>query len=319
MDHYNESDDPVHTNSPAIRDHTASPAGRTIPSASGNPKEGKGVPGLWPEINSLHGGCHMNKYALVICIFIMLFPICGQGSTLPEKATYHLFTNGIRVGTNKIEFKEKDGKIIITSVTSFAYEDNELEMKCTTIADAKTYQTLRVTYEGKKSKRSVAGDFILDSDTLTGTMTDEGNEYPFNAKLSGNGTYAMQENNMEHLMLLLQDFVPSGEYVKKYQLFFPIYTTIGETNAHFESERELPIGDTSLICKKVSIVMQLSDVFILFVDPKNNLPAYALYPSTKWEAFLESYFGEEPITFYRHPDTMVEPEEEESEEEAPKE
>jgi hypothetical protein len=250
----------------------------------------------------------------------MLFPNIGQSSTLPKKATYHLFTNGIYVGTNKIEFAEKDGKIIVKSVTSFAYEENELEMKSTTIADAKTFQTLRVTYEGKKSKRPVAGDFTLDSDTLTGTMMDAGNEYPFNAKLSGNGTYAMQENHMEHLMLLLQDFIPSGEYAKKYQLFFPIYTTIGETNAHFESERELPVGDATMICKKISIVMQLSDVFVLFVDPENSLPVYALYPSTKWEAFLESYYGKEPLTFYRHPDTMIAPEEEEekTEEEAPK-
>jgi hypothetical protein len=160
----------------------------------------------------------------------------------------------------------------------------------------------------------VEGDFILDSDTLTGTMSDMGNEYPFNAKLSGNGTYAMQENHMEHHMLMLQDFISSGEYVKKYQLFFPVYTTIGETSANFESEREIPIGDSTLVCKKISIVMQLSDVFMLFVDPKNSLPVYALYPSTKWEAFLESYFGEEPLTFYRHPDTMVAPEEEEPEE-----
>lgn len=252
----------------------------------------------------------MKKIALVMCIFIMLSPISGKGAKLPDKATYHLFTNGISVGTNKIETTQKDGRIIITSQTSYSFEGNELELKCKTVADAKTFQTLHVTYEGKRSGKPISGDFTLDGDTLMGTMTEGDNEFPFNAKLSGNGTFAMQENTMEHMMLLMQSFVPTGEFMKKYELFFPVYTTIGNTDAYFESERELPVGEGSLICKKVTMRMQLSDMFILFVDPDTNLPVYALYPSTKWEAFLESCFGEDPLTFYRHPDTMIEPEEE---------
>jgi hypothetical protein len=252
----------------------------------------------------------VNKLMLVICTLIMLFPLSSQGAKLPQKAIYRLFTNGIYTGTNEIETKEKDGKIIITSITKDSYEESELELKTTTVVDSKTFQTLRLTYEGKKDKRPISGDFVLDSDTLSGTMTDEGNEYPFNAKLSGAGTYALQENNMEHIMLLMQNFMPSGEFAKKYQLFFPIYTTIGDTDVHLESERELPVGDKSMVCKKVTMKMQLSDIFVLFIDPANNLPVYVLYPSTRWEAFLESYFGENPQTFYRFPDTMQEPNEE---------
>jgi hypothetical protein len=244
----------------------------------------------------------------------MLFPLSSRGTKLPDKATFHLFTDGVYAGTNKIETVEKDGKLIITSVTSFAYGENILELESTTIADSKTFQTLRVKYEGKKGERPISGEFVLDGDTLIGKMSDAGNEFPFNAKLSGTGTFAMQENCLEHMMLLLQNFIPTGEFTKRYQLFFPVHTTIGETDAYFESEREIPVGESSLICKKVSMRMQLSDMFILFVDPKNNLPVYSLYPSTKWEAFLESYFGEEPLTFYRHPEPMQEPIEETPEE-----
>lgn len=256
----------------------------------------------------------MNKWILVICMFLMLLPLSGPYAQLPQKATYHLFTNGIHAGTNKIEITKKDGKFIITSVTEFAYLENELELTTTTIADAKTFQTLRITYEGKKNRRPIAGDFILDSDTLSGTMSDDGNEFPFHAKLSGAGTFAMQENTLEHMMLVMQSFVPSKEFAKKYQLFFPISTTIGDTDAIFESERELPVGDKTMVCKKITMTMQLSDRFIVFVDPENSYPVYALYPSTKWEAFLESYYGEEPLTFYRHPEPMEEPIQESPEE-----
>jgi len=241
----------------------------------------------------------------------MLLPISRSSAQLPDKATYHLFTNGVYAGTNKIEFTRKDGKIIATSVTSFGFGDDQLDLKSTTVVDAKTYQTLHVSYEGKRSGKMISGDFTLDGDTLFGTMSEEENEYPFHAGLSGDGTYAMQENNMEGIMLLMQNFLSTDQFVKKYQLFFPLYTTIGDTDVRMESEREIPIGDKSLVCKKVTMTMQLSDMYILFIDPKNNLPAYALYPSSKWEAFLESYFGEKPLTFYRNPDTMTEPPEDE--------
>jgi hypothetical protein len=311
MDHYNESDVPVYINSSQIREQPPYAAQSPF---SREPSVGRGVPGLWPETDLLHGGCHMNKWILVICVFLMLLPLSGPYAELPKKATYHLFTNGVSAGTNKIETTEKNGRIILTSVTSYAYGDNVLELTSTTEADAKTFQTLRIKYKGHRNNRPVAGDFTLNSDTLTGTMTDDGNEFPFNAKLSGDGTFAMQQNTLEHMMLLIQNFVPTEKFMKTFQLFFPISTTIGTTNAHFESEREIPVGDKMVVCKKITMRMQLSDLFIVFVDPATNYPIYALYPSTKWEAFLESSFGEDPLTFYRHPEPMEEPIEESPEE-----
>ncbi|MFH1754506.1 MAG: hypothetical protein ABIA59_02275, partial [Candidatus Latescibacterota bacterium] len=120
----------------------------------------------------------MNKWILVICVFLMLSPILAQGATFPAKATYHLFTNGISTGSNTIETVEKNGRIIMTSVTHYSYEEIEIEMKSITEADAKTFTTLRVSYEGKRNNTPVSGHFVLDNDTLTGTMMDGENSYP---------------------------------------------------------------------------------------------------------------------------------------------
>ena len=249
----------------------------------------------------------MWKWILTIIGMLIVVPGASGGTDFPSKATYHFLGRGQPIGRNEITFKKKDGKILITSSTRISSDFfNDYEMNSETIVDPTTYRTLLFTYEGFQNGKPVSGQFIMTEDSVFGHIEYDGNEYPWHRKSSGSGIYSIQEYNMEHHILLARAYLKQEKYVSNFQLFFPSSTLLAPAKVSFESERELPVGNRSLLSKKLRVEPRSSITVYQFIDPETELPFYIFFSGSNIEAFLESYFGEHPTSYLKVRETSAE-------------
>ena len=83
------------------------------------------------------------------------------------------------------------------------------------------------------------------------------------------------------------------------EVLLPSSTILGDMSLFTESERELPVGDKNMVCKKIIVSIQGSANIFSYVDPALDLPIFLGFPSTKTEALLESHYGKNPTPFYQ--------------------
>ena len=101
-------------------------------------------------------------------------------------------------------------------------------------------------------------------------------------------------------MTLSKAFAGTNEYMMKTHIIHPVITATLPAQLFTESERSLPVGEKDIICNKIIISFRSSPSVFAYVDPKTDLPISLGFPSSKTEAHLESYFGENPTPFYQH-------------------
>ncbi|NIM18899.1 MAG: hypothetical protein GTO42_02590 [Candidatus Latescibacteria bacterium] len=249
----------------------------------------------------------MRKWIPIVLGFFFIFASAAFGGEFPLTATYHFFDSSQPIGFCKISAKEKDGKILINSRTLVEGEDYRIDMNAETEADPVTFRTHRFTYDGTVDRRPVSGKFHLQEDSIYGYSETDGNGFSYEKKLDSSGVFPLQEFLMEHQILLARAYLSGEKYLMKCNVFFPSHTTATPASITIESEREIPVGDKAVVCKKLVINVQSSSAIASFVDPKVNLPIYILFPATQIEAFLESHYGEHPTPFYRKLEPSAEP------------
>ncbi len=244
----------------------------------------------------------MWKWMILSLAGVMACPSPSECSKLPREATYHIFIHALHSGTNKISIEEKDNTLILKSVTHMVYEKSALDLRSRTIADAKTFRTISFEYEGTQNGKEISGFFSCSNDTIKGTFSVNGHEFPWKRAMSFDGIFAIQDYHFQHYMLLMKAYTETGEYIMRGEAFYPSSTMLLNFKLYTESERELPVGDTSLVCKKVIITLINTPPIISYIDPAEDLPLYIGFSATKTEAMLESYYGENPTPYYQRLD-----------------
>ncbi len=244
----------------------------------------------------------MWKWMILSLAGIMACPSPSECSKLPREATYHIFIHGLHSGTNKITVEERDNTLILNSVNHVVYEEFRLDIRSRTVADSRTFQALSFEYEGVLGDQSISGHLSTSNDTVSGTFTVDGQEFAWKKAMKSDGIFAIQDYHFEHYMLLMKAFSANGEYLMRGEVLYPITTIMANLQLFAESEREMPIGDKSMVCKKVVISLQNTPSVFAFVDPAEELPIYLGFPSSKTEAMLESYYGENPTPLYQRLD-----------------
>jgi hypothetical protein len=183
-------------------------------------------------------------------------------------------------------------------VTHMAYEKSQLDVRSRTVADARTFRTLSYEYDGVQDGKHINGHFSTSGDTIKGVFLSDGHEFEWKNAIKSKAVFAIEDYHFEHYMLLMKAYAKLGGYVMKEQTVNPSSTILSNVTLYTESERELPVGKKSIVCKKVAISFPNSSPFIVYVDPAEELPIYLGFPFSKTEALLESYYGENPTPYY---------------------
>ena len=53
------------------------------------------------------------------------------------------------------------------------------------------------------------------------------------------------------------------------------------------------------VCENLSVALTGSEPYVNLYSPDLGIPVYMAFPAADVEAFLESFFGENPTTYYR--------------------
>ncbi len=243
---------------------------------------------------------------LIVLAVFFAFPAASGETKFPKEATFHFLMNSEPIGSNKSTFEEKDGIIIITSNTHVQNEEFDYRLSSRTEADAKTFQTLRYEYSGLQDGDTISGQFSLSEKEVAGYIVINEDRFSWSETTSTSGTYALQSYLMEHHILIVKAFLAGEQhYNREFELFYPSNTMLVPMRMNFESERELPLEDKAIVCKRLRMEMKGAQPVITFADPKENLPVYILFHSVRVEAFLESYFGKNPRSYYKWPEDQA--------------
>ncbi len=234
-----------------------------------------------------------------------LIVVCASGgvaeATLPSRAAYTFFVQGQRVGHCDVRIVQSADALHLQSKIRVENGPTVIELSTRAEADPRTYALRAYSFEGTKGGMPVSATLAVVGDSVTGTTAIDGQTRRHRRSVTPRPVVVWEDWAMEiEILLALQqarEFKnPSTRALLLAGSFSSTVITLG-----FTGEAVVESADRSMTARKLVIGIEGGEPFESLIDPKQGVPVYIHFPGLKAEAFLDNFFGDNPVPRYSPP------------------
>ncbi len=259
-------------------------------------------PSDW-EKTTTNMGNFATARAAVLILALVTSTAEAAAEGLPSKLAYTFYLRGSRVGQASVTIQEKGEVLRLESKLHVETAKARLELSTHTEADPKTFALRSFAYEGVKGKDTVATSVTVLGDSVYGFTATNGKRQPQARRVN------------PHPILVWEDWVPDIEILLALQQAreFKNPSTRGLLLAGSYASSIVTVGYSgevvvesatkSMVARKLLVAIQGGDPFESLIDPKRGVPVYIRFPGIGAEIFLDDFFGDNPISRYKTPES----------------
>jgi hypothetical protein len=240
------------------------------------------------------------------CTFLLAAAVVALGTAadagtprLPESFSYTIFINGQRAGRTEARVTHAEDVISIESKTWVELGQGTIEVSCWTEVDPRTFLVRKVRYQGVNPSALLEGTVEVAGDTVFSSRVDHDEVIQSVEVSRTGGPIVIEDFDMTYQVLLARAMALSDDPVKSFGLAFASTGALLEAKAAFQSEAAVESSTDEAICQMLVVEVTSGTPFASYYDPERGMPVYLAFPAVMTEAFLDAFFGDEPITRWR--------------------
>lgn len=215
---------------------------------------------------------------------------------LPDSVNYSIYIDGQLRGSSNIEIEQSDDSIVFTSRNRVDFQIATMDIRSRTKADASTFQIRRFEYEGDKATLKLKGTVVVRDDSIFAESITPGRAGKFAIRVLRSHTLFLEDYIMEHEVLIALAQSAAGDGPTEYALLFPSGFASAIATQQRMDEVTLTSDTAEALTTRIQVSIEGSDPYDLYFDPKRSLPIYMVFPTTRAEVFLDSFYGASPQT-----------------------
>ncbi|MCI0451024.1 MAG: hypothetical protein L0Z51_01385 [Candidatus Latescibacteria bacterium] len=222
-------------------------------------------------------------------------------TSLPPHAGYSFYVQGQKVGRCDVVIRQDERALRFESTLRVDNGGAVIELVTKAEADPRTYALRSFSYQGTKGGIPAAASMTVTRDSVAGWFSMDGRKKS-HRRIANPGPPIVWEDwamELEILLALQQARAfknPSTRALVLAGSFSSTVVTLG-----FTGEALVESADRSLTARKLLVGFEGGEPFESLIDPKLGIPVYIHFPGINAEAFLESFFGDNPSPRYSPP------------------
>ncbi|MDH3197489.1 MAG: hypothetical protein OEO21_04535 [Candidatus Krumholzibacteria bacterium] len=237
---------------------------------------------------------------LLAAAIVVLGAVADAGTPrLPESFSYTIFINGQRAGRSEARVTHTEDAISIESKSWVELGQGTIEISCWTEADPHTFRVRTVRYQGVNPSALLEGTTEVSGDTVFTNRVEQDQMIERVEVSRVGGPIVIEDFDMTYQVLLARALALSDDPVKSFGLVFASTGALLEAKAAFRSEAAVESNTQEAICKLLVVDVTNGSPYVSYYDPERGMPVYLAFPTAMTEAFLDDFFGDEPITRWR--------------------
>jgi hypothetical protein len=242
---------------------------------------------------------HLATLRIGVAIFVALVTGPAPGSGAPPRSfNYSFYVSGQRVGGAAVRVAEDPSRLLLESTYKVTLGESVIDLKTRTEADPKTFAVRRFSYEGTRGGLPAQGAIAIEGDSAFFFSAKSGDR-PRKRRRIQPAPIVLWEDWVPDLQILLarqavEPTSPTETGLLLASAFIPSTVIFGYTG-----EVALESRTSSMVGRKLEVLIQGGAPFESYVDPKRGVPVCIRFPATATEIFLDEFYGENPTTLYR--------------------
>jgi len=219
---------------------------------------------------------------------------------LPESFSYTILVAGERAGGSKSRVTYANNEIVIESSAWLDQAEGALEMACRAEVDPKTFRPIRIEYQGVTPHSVVKGTADVAGDSLFTHHVVDDNSNNGSAVSSQGGVILIEDYVIAHQVLLSRSLagLETGD-VARFGLGFASTGALLDASAGFVGDILVESETQETVCRRLVVELVSGSPFTAYYDPKRGLPVYLAFPGSATEVFLDSFYGDAPVSLWR--------------------
>jgi len=233
---------------------------------------------------------------IIFAVALLTLPVGAGAEALPDTFSFTVFSAGHKTGTAVIRVTERSPRLVLESVTEVDLGNVISHIEARTVANPKTFIVEKVTWDRTRGDIIDSGEINLAGRGYTGWVEMEGMRTAQERTWKHEHYLTLEDYVFEHEVLIALAYIASGESMESCAMVFPSATTTASVALGFVSDAEVESNSGAAVCRRLEVSITGASPYSLFFSPKINLPVYMVFPAVGVEVFLDSFFGDEPIS-----------------------
>jgi len=238
------------------------------------------------------------RYTLFLAAALVAAGAVADATTprLPESFSYTIYINGERAGRSESHVTYAEDAISIESKTWVELGQGTLEVTCHTEADPRTFRVRRMSVRGGnptailECTAEVSGDTVFTTQVVGDRETHRAQRAPEGVAI------VIEDYDMTHQVLLARALAQSDAPTQQFGLAFASTGALLASRAGFVSEASVESATQEAICRRLVVEVTSGAPFMSYYDPERGMPVYVAFPTVFTEAFLDGFYGDEPVS-----------------------
>lgn len=245
----------------------------------------------------------MGNFASVrlAALALVLAPVVTSGGAtqLPRTVGYTFFVGGARVGQSETRIVQSPGVLRFESTLRVENGPAVVELSTRTEADPVTYAIRRFSCSGTKGGKPMSTSVTVEGDSVYGSVSVGQTTSKRGLRMQSTPIVVWEDWIMDiQILLALQQARMSDRAVTMSFLLASSYS-VNSVTLGYTGEASVDGDGRSLVARKLLVAIQGGDPFESFVDPGRGIPVYIRFPGVQAEAFLDDFFGDNPVPAYQ--------------------
>jgi len=230
---------------------------------------------------------------------LVLIPatVSATAADLPETIRYTFYREGTPAGHTTIRTsRASNGRIVFESTTEIRLPDMTMQTKSRTEADPDTWTTRRFTWSGVAAGTPYAGDIRYDGSAYSGYMAQKNQRVEQSRAAEADRVFFFENYVATHEILLARARMAAGDDANEWEALFPSSYSQHKATISVASDVLVESRTREIVCRKLVIKFAGSPPFASYYDEAAGLPVYIVFPDSGTEIFLDSFYGDDPIS-----------------------
>lgn len=243
----------------------------------------------------------MRKFApvSVVVLAVALTPCVAAEAppTLPSKIGYTFYLDGKRVGRADVRVIHDGDALRFESKLRVDNGPASIELSTRAEADPETFALRSFSCEGTKGGEPASSSVTVQGDSAFGLVTWGGEKSPRGRRVTPGPMVVWEDWAMELEILLARQQARELEPKTRGLLLASNFST-AKVLLGYSGEVLVESDHGSMTARKLLVAIQGGEPYESMIDPKLGIPVYIRFPGVKAEAFLDEFFGDNPVSRY---------------------
>jgi hypothetical protein len=235
---------------------------------------------------------------LTALALVLTAVVTAEGATqLPQTVGYTFFLGGVRVGQSETRIVQSPGVLRFESKLRVENGPNVVELSTRTEADPSTYAIRRFSSSGTKGGKPMSTNVTVEGDSVFGSVTVGKTTSKRGVRMQA-PVVVWEDWTMDIQILLALQQARAGDRASTLPLLLASSYSVNSVTLGYTGEASVDGHDQSVVTRKLLVAILGGEPFESFIDPKRGIPVYIRFPGLQAEAFLDDFFGDNPVSTY---------------------